>query len=174
LSAAGYHCLVRQRRPPTVLEVGCGFSTFVARDAVKENGFGKVVAIDPEPRFALDGAIGIEFIKKSVENTSMSVFTSLEPGSIVFFDTWHTLNFAGLELKNVVCLLCNLFVKRDVRYFFVDVLPRIPKGVLVMIHDVHMPVGVQPVNRDSKVVILFVFLFFFFSFSAQSGMRSLL
>lgn len=101
---------------------------------MKENGVGKVIAIDPEPRYSLDGAGGIEFIRTSVDNTSLSVFTSLQPGSIVFFDTWHTLNFFG-----------------DVRYFFVDVLPRIPKGVLVMIHDVHMPVAVQPVNRDSQV-----------------------
>ncbi len=45
-----------------------------------------------------------------------------------------------------------------------DVLPRIPKGVLVMVHDVHMPVAVQPVNRDSKVFILSVFCCFFLLF----------
>ena len=78
-----YHCLIRQRLPPVVLEVGCGYSTYVARDAVRENGVGKVVAIDPEPRHALDGAGGIEFLKMSVENTPMSVFTSLQPGSMM-------------------------------------------------------------------------------------------
>lgn len=150
VSAAMYYCLIRQRRPATVLEVGCGHSTYVARNAVRKNGVGKVVAIDPQPRHELEGANGISFIQKPVEKTPMEVFLSLKDGDIFFFDTWHTLNFAN-----------------DVRYFFVDVLPRLAKGVLVHVHDVHMPVrgltndcfltnrvfaqvAVQPVNRDSK------------------------
>lgn len=166
--AAIYYCQIRMRKPATVLEVGCGSSTFAARDAVRRNGVGRVVAIDPQPRTSLDGSSGIEFIKRKVEDTPMSVFLGLKAGDVFFFDTWHTLKVDG-DVRYVggtglvVVVVCILLPILAPSYVFMDVLPRIARGVLCHVHDIHAPIAIQPVgfsalfSRAPSVAVFFWF-----------------
>ena len=50
-----YYCVIRDRKPKRIIEVGSGFSTFVASEAVAANGHGEIVCIEPYPRDFLRG-----------------------------------------------------------------------------------------------------------------------
>ncbi len=48
--AMAYYCLVRWLRPRRIVEIGSGFSTLVADAAIRKNGSGEIVCIEPNPR----------------------------------------------------------------------------------------------------------------------------
>jgi hypothetical protein len=48
--AVAYYCVLRHLKPVHVLEVGSGFSTFVALQAIEKNGSGRISCIEPFPR----------------------------------------------------------------------------------------------------------------------------
>jgi len=52
--AVAYYCVLRHLKPAHVLEVGSGFSTFVALQAIERNGQGRISCIEPFPRPWLD------------------------------------------------------------------------------------------------------------------------
>jgi len=116
------YCMVRHFRPRTVVEVGSGFSTLVTRLALQANGGeGRLVAIDPEPRTSIVGAIG-EHIRSPVQAVDPSVFAELGENDILFVDSSHVVCTGG-----------------DVNFLIFDVLPRLRPGVLVHVHDVFLP-----------------------------------
>ena len=47
--AMAYYCFVRHLRPSIVLEIGSGFSTLVAMQAVGKNGTGAIHCVEPYP-----------------------------------------------------------------------------------------------------------------------------
>ena len=53
----------------------------------------------------------------------MSLFKELKEGDILFIDSSHILKIGG-----------------DVQYEFLEILPRLNKGVIVQIHDIFIPV----------------------------------
>jgi hypothetical protein len=57
----------------------------------------------------------------------LSVFNVLQPGDILFLDSSH-----------------RCFMASDVTVFFLEVIPRIPRGVLIHIHDIHIPFDYPP------------------------------
>jgi hypothetical protein len=122
LDGATFYGLLRDRRPSRYLEIGSGNSTkFVAR-ACREGGLGtRITSIDPHPRAEVDGLCD-EVIRKPLEAADLSVFSSLEAGDVLFFDGSH-----------------RVFMNSDVSVFFLDVLPSLPAGVLVGIHDIYLP-----------------------------------
>jgi hypothetical protein len=61
-------------------------------------------------------------IRKPLEAVDLSVFSPLEAGDLLFFDGSH-----------------RVFMNSDVAVFFLEVLPSLPAGVLVGIHDVYLP-----------------------------------
>lgn len=122
LDGATFYALMRDRRPARYLEIGSGNSTkFVARGC-REGGLGtKITSIDPHPRAEVDQLCD-EVIRKPLEAANLSVFSTLEAGDVVFFDGSH-----------------RVFMNSDVSVFFLEVLPAIPAGVLVGIHDIYLP-----------------------------------
>jgi hypothetical protein len=122
LDGAAFYALMRDRRPSRYLEIGSGNSTkFVAR-ARREGGLStEIVSIDPRPRAEID-ALCDEVVRRPLEAVDLSLFERLEAGDLLFFDGSH-----------------RVFMNSDVSVFFLDVLPSLPAGVLVGIHDVYLP-----------------------------------
>lgn len=122
LDAAAAYTLVRKRRPKRIVEVGSGHSTrFLAR-AVADAGLEtQITAIDPAPRAALDG-LAIEFRRETLQTVGLGVFETLSEGDFLMIDSSHI-----------------LMPGSDVDTIFGRVLPILPAGVLLHLHDVFLP-----------------------------------
>jgi hypothetical protein len=118
-----YWGMIRLHRPATIVEIGSGFSTLLAAQAVRKNGSGRVVAVDPFPReFIRRNDLDIELVSRRVQDVDSELFRSLRTNDIVFVDSSHVVRRGG-----------------DVNWFFLNVLPHLAAGVLVHFHDIHFP-----------------------------------
>ena len=116
-----------EHRPATYLEIGSGNSTAFARWAIERHGLGtRIVSIDPAPRAGID-AICDELHREPLERVDLSVFGSVRAGDVVFLDGSHRV------LQN-----------SDVVVFFLEVLPSLPAGVVVGVHDIFWPNDYPP------------------------------
>jgi predicted O-methyltransferase YrrM len=127
LDAAAAYALVRRERPNRIVEVGSGHSTrFMAR-AVADGGLAtRITAIDPAPRATLRG-LAIEFIPRTLQAAGDAPFAALAAGDVLFIDSSHV-----------------LMPDSDVDYLLGRVLPILPTGVLVHVHDIFLPDGYPP------------------------------
>lgn len=118
------YAFVRERRPQRIVEVGSGYSTLVTARAVRENGQGEILCVEPYPRDFLPRAVeGIgTIVRQPVQSVDMAVFEALGPGDILFIDSTHVSRIGS-----------------DVNFLVLEVLPRLAPGVLVHIHDIFMP-----------------------------------
>ena len=66
-----------------------------------------------------EGLAGIELIEKPVQEVPWETFARLDPGDILFIDSTHVSKPGS-----------------DVNRLFLDILPRMPVGVLVHVHDI--------------------------------------
>lgn len=119
--------LIRAGRPRRVLEIGSGYSTLVALEALERNEreggpCWSVLTIDPHPPAWLRNRRGVEARACPVQDVAISEFESLERGDILFIDSTHV-----------------LAVGSDVQYEFLEVVPRVKPGVLVHVHDIFLP-----------------------------------
>jgi predicted O-methyltransferase YrrM len=122
LDGAAAYAMVRTVRPARIVEVGSGHSTrFLAR-AIADGGLAtELTAIDPNPRAALDG-VGARHVAATVPGVSLEPFLALAPGDILFIDSSHI-----------------LMPGSDVDFLFNRVLPLMPAGLYVHVHDVFLP-----------------------------------
>jgi hypothetical protein len=122
LDGASFYAFMRDREPARYLEIGSGNSTkFVARAKADGGLTTELTSIDPYPRAEIDQLCDV-VVRKPLEAVDLSVFAQLAPGDVVFFDGSH-----------------RTFMNSDVSVFFLDVLPALPAGVLVGIHDIYLP-----------------------------------
>ena len=123
LDLVGLYALVREIKPGQILEIGSGNSTAVMRQAILDGGLNtKIRCIDPHPRRDII-TVADEILSKSLESLrNLDIFDSLVPGDILFFDGSH------IALPN-----------SDVTVFFLEILPRVPPGVYIQIHDIYLP-----------------------------------
>jgi len=127
LDAAALYAFVRDGAPRRYVEIGSGSSTAFAARAVRDAGAAtEVVSIDPSPRAEVD-ALCDRVVRAPLERADLSVFEELARGDVVFFDGSHR-TFAG----------------SDATVFFLEVLPALPEGVLVGVHDVFLPADYPP------------------------------
>ena len=133
--AMAYYCMIRRHRPRTVLEVGSGFSTLVACEAVARNGSGRVVCVEPFPRPFLAG-FGVQLVRERAEALPVEFFRGeLEDGDVFFIDSTHTVKTGS-----------------DCLHLYLRVLPRIGRRLLVHAHDVFLPFGLpQEWLRDRQI-----------------------
>lgn len=122
LDAATAYSLIRRHAPKRIIEVGSGHSTrFIAR-AIADGGLETAVtAIDPAPRADL-GSLPVTVIRKTLHAADTEVFAALEAGDFLMIDSSHI-----------------LMPGSDVDLLFGHVLPALPAGVLVQVHDVFLP-----------------------------------
>jgi SAM-dependent methyltransferase len=102
-----WHFLKSAKR---VIEVGCGFSTFLAMKANIE-----VTAIDPQPRAFFPN---IAYTQSEVQKVDKSIFKTLNERDILFIDSSHIYSEGS-----------------DVQFLIEEVLPTLKKGVLIHFHD---------------------------------------
>ena len=122
LDGAALYSMVRERQPRCIVEVGSGHSTRFMAEAVKDGVLTtKITTIDPAPRATIS-ALDITAIQSTVEQAGMEPFEQLAAGDILFIDSSHI-----------------LMPGSDVDYLFNRVLPTLPSGLIVHIHDIYLP-----------------------------------
>jgi len=116
------YSLTANRKPKIFLEIGSGNSTrFIAKAIREHSPATKLISIDPAPRAVCDSLCN-EIHRKPLEELDLSLFAQIEAGDIIFMDGSH-----------------RCFMHTDTTVFFLDVLPQLPHGVWVGIHDICLP-----------------------------------
>jgi predicted O-methyltransferase YrrM len=143
LDAAVAYALVRERKPQHIIEVGSGHSTRVLSRAL--GGVGEIVAIDPAPRADIIDLPGVRVVPSTLQAAPLELFDGLQAGDALFIDSSHI-----------------LMPGSDVDILLNRVLPMLPAGVLVHIHDVFLPFDYPPIwgwrayNEQQGIVPLLV------------------
>jgi len=129
--AMAYYCVIRHFKPERILEIGSGFSTLVANQALVKNGKGKLTLIEPYPRKFLDNLECVETIIESfVQDIPVAEMVGLvESADIWFIDSTHTVK-----------------VGSDCLYIYLLIMPQISKDIIIHSHDIHLPYGL-PKNQ---------------------------
>jgi hypothetical protein len=116
-----YAAMILDRKPPRIVEVGSGFSTLIAKKAVAFAGYDtRIVVIDPFPRTDVR-SVADELKLAPVEQTDLLAQT-WSPQDLLFIDSSHICRTRG-----------------DLPYLFCRVIPSLPAGVLVHVHDIFLP-----------------------------------
>jgi len=122
LDGAAMYAFIRSRSPALYLEIGSGSSTKFAARARRDGRLQtRIVSIDPEPRAEVD-ALCDRVVRMPLEAVDTSVFQELSERDVLFFDGSH-----------------RTFMNSDATVFFLEVLPELPGGVLVGVHDIFLP-----------------------------------
>ena len=118
------YCMIRHFQPRLIIEVGSGFSSLIAAEAIAKNKNSALICIEPFPQdFLRQGFPGLRsLIEKRVEEIDLEFFSQLSCGDILFIDSSHTVKIRG-----------------DVNYLFLELLPRLKPGVIVHVHDIFFP-----------------------------------
>ena len=123
--AMSYYCFIRHIQPSTIIEIGAGFSTLVALEAIEKNGIGSVTCIEPFPRKFLinNKAIDLHCIKAQ-EVQAGFLNDILHDGDILFVDSTHTVKSGS-----------------DCVHIYLRLLPEIRRNIHVHVHDIFLPFG---------------------------------
>ena len=127
LDGAAAYAMVRSLGPARIIEVGSGHSTrFLAR-AVGDGGLTtRITAIDPAPRADLAN-LDVTVIRATVQEAGIEAFAGLDAGDFLMVDSGH-IAMPG----------------SDVDMLFNRVLPGLPAGAVVHVHDVFLPDDYPP------------------------------
>ena len=126
------YSIIRHTRPQRIVEIGSGYSTLIACEAVKANQQDdrryscKVTCIEPYERAWLEKK-DVTVLRDLVQDVDRGIFEELDEGDILFIDSSHIIRPGG-----------------DVLTEFLDVLPRVRPGVLVHVHDIFTPRDYPP------------------------------
>lgn len=122
------YSLIRLKKPKRIIEIGSGFSTMMAREAIEQNRCEEAsyscrhICIEPYEMQWLDAIDGIEVIRQKVEEAEPSLFGQLEADDILFIDSSHVIR-----------------PQSDVLTEYLEILPILKPGVLIHIHDIFTP-----------------------------------
>jgi hypothetical protein len=125
--AEALYSMIRHFKPRRIVEIGCGQSTLVAHfaihDATAQDSQYRCrhICYEPYENPWLED-LGVEIKREPIERADLALFRSLSPGDIVFIDSSHTLRPMG-----------------DVEFEYLHILPILPKGVIVHVHDIFSP-----------------------------------
>ena len=124
--AMAYYCMIRHFKPNRVLEVGSGFSTLVADEALKRNGRGQLTLIEPYPKDFLRRLDTVDCIIESrAQDIPVREFVRLVEASCIWFiDSTHTVKIGS-----------------DCLYLYLKIMPEVRSEVVVHSHDVFLPFG---------------------------------
>jgi predicted O-methyltransferase YrrM len=122
-----FYNLIRFKKPSKIFEVGSGYSTLLAMQAIKKNFVEnpsytcKHVCVEPYEMPWLEKT-GVTVIRERVEKVDKALFLELSENDILFIDSSHIIRPQG-----------------DVLYEYLELLPNLNKGVIVHIHDIFSP-----------------------------------
>jgi hypothetical protein len=123
LDGLAAYLLIRSRRPARIVEIGSGHSTRFAAAAIADGGLEtRIDAVDPAPRADLAGLASVTLHRTTAQAAPHALFEALGPGDMLMIDSSHI----ALPGSDVDLLLGR-------------VIPALPSGVLVQIHDIFLP-----------------------------------
>jgi len=130
VEAQALHGFVRQIRPGRIIEIGSGVSTICMLHALDKNtresaSTCEMICIEPNPS-ALLRSLPVELFDVPVEEIELAFFDRLECGDLLFIDSTHAFRPAG-----------------DVCRIYLEILPRLARGVFIHIHDIYLPYAFQ-------------------------------
>jgi hypothetical protein len=130
----GYFPMILRERPAIVIEIGSGFSTRVARKAIEHGGLDtKLVVFDPEPRSDVR-QIADRWERLPVEASRLAEH-GVPDGALLMIDSSHGVVPGG-----------------DGPYLYCRLLPDVPAGTLVHVHDIFLPFDYPDVYRQRGYV----------------------
>jgi predicted O-methyltransferase YrrM len=129
-SACILHAMIRANRTRKIIEIGSGFSSLIALEALKLNhpsGQFELRCIEPYPslwlvELARQNPSEIGLVRKKAQELAPEFFADLEANDILFIDSSHVAKLAS-----------------DVNFLFLRVLPRLKRGVIIHVHDIYTP-----------------------------------
>tara|TARA_R110002096_G_scaffold72174_4_gene172193 strand:- start:41495 stop:42343 length:849 start_codon:yes stop_codon:yes gene_type:complete len=122
LDIIGIYTLMAAYQPKKYIEIGSGNSTKVAFKAKKEQNLStEITSIDPMPRAEID-ELADKVIRQPFENINLDLLNDLNENDILFVDNSH-----------------RILPNSDSMVFYMEILPRLKKGVIVHIHDIYLP-----------------------------------
>lgn len=117
------YTVVRMFQLSLIVEIGSGYSTQIMRQALLDGDLEtRLISIDPQPRIEIDN-LADKVYRVRVESLRAAELRGLfKAGDILFIDSSHS-----IEIGN------------DVVFLYLILLPKLPPGVLIHIHDVFLP-----------------------------------
>lgn len=121
------HCFVRAACPPRIIEIGSGVSTDCMLHAASANSDegrpgSQIICVEPFPKKAFRHIGNLTHIEQLCQTVPDSVFAQLQSGDLLFIDSSHALK-----------------VGSDVVRIYLDIIPKLPPGVFIHIHDIYLP-----------------------------------
>jgi predicted O-methyltransferase YrrM len=117
------YTMVRKFQPRQILEIGCGNSTRISRQAIIDGNLAtRLVCIDPCPRTEIQAFADEIHLERIESPESLKYFQSLEPGDFLFIDSSHELHLGN-----------------DCVFLYLRALREVKRGVIIHIHDIFLP-----------------------------------
>jgi hypothetical protein len=119
--------ILRAIKPRTVIEIGSGYSTKIARLALLRNRsesglLSTHTCIEPYEMSWLEKVDGIQVLRKRVEDCGLDWANELSDGDLLFVDSSHIIRPQGDVLKE-----------------YLEIFPLLASGVYIHIHDIFTP-----------------------------------
>jgi hypothetical protein len=124
-------CMLLYYKPASIIEIGSGHSSALMLDTIdlqhRLGSVPRVTFIDPHPA-RLEGLLRAtdagraRILSVPVQEVPLELFSQLAQRDVLFIDSSHVSK-----------------VGSDVNHIFFNIIPRLPKGVIVHIHDVFYP-----------------------------------
>lgn len=122
VDAASIYALLVNGKPARYFEIGSGNSTRFARRAIRDfNLPTRITSIDPCPRAEVESLVD-RSIRQPLEEIDLAIFRELSKGDVLYVDNSH-----------------RTLMNSDVTVFFLEILPILPSGVIVGLHDINLP-----------------------------------
>ena len=123
--AESLYYFVRGLKPKKIIEIGAGNSSLIINSALKlnttEGSNGEHIIIEPYENPWLEKLDAL-VIRLCVEEVDFSIFQNLSANDIVFIDSSHVVR-----------------AQNDCVFEYTELLPSLPSGVVVHIHDIFTP-----------------------------------
>jgi hypothetical protein len=121
------HCFVRSKAPARIIEIGSGQSTVCMLHASELNAkegrpASQITCVEPYPREALRRLKGVSLLQQPCQSVPVNVFSQLWAGDLLFIDSSHAVKAGS-----------------DVIRIFLQIIPSLPAGVFIHIHDINFP-----------------------------------
>jgi uncharacterized UPF0146 family protein len=91
--------MIRHFKPKKIIEVGAGFSTLLARQAINMNlkeGYNcELIAIDAFTTRFLKKIQGIKLVERQIQDAPLLEFANLKKDDMLFIDTTHVVKIGG-------------------------------------------------------------------------------
>lgn len=122
-----YYSIIRHYKPSKILEIGSGFSTLIALEAIEKTKEEnppyacEVTCIEPYEMPFLE-SLNIKLLRQPVELVDKKTFSTLQQGDILFIDSSHVIRPGG-----------------DVTFLILETLSELNLGVLIHFHDIFIP-----------------------------------